>query len=62
MRRGYPTVVVSGCWLRATAWQQIWFGRGGGRERQRTGAATCGFAQADRLVSNVMSAPAGWPK
>ena len=36
--------------------------RGGGRERQRTVAATCGFAQVDRLVSSVMSAWAAWPR
>jgi hypothetical protein len=37
-------------------------GRGGGRERQRTVAATCGFAQVDGLVSSVMSAWAAWPR
>ena len=36
--------------------------RGGGRERQRTVAATCGFAQFDGLVSSVMSAWAAWPR
>jgi hypothetical protein len=35
---------------------------GGGRERQRTVAATCGFAQVDWLVSSVMSAWAAWPR
>jgi hypothetical protein len=36
--------------------------RGGGRERQRTVAATCGLAQIDGLVSSVMSAWAAWPR
>jgi hypothetical protein len=35
---------------------------GGGRERKRTVAATCGFAQVDRLVSSAMSAWAAWPR
>lgn len=45
-------------WLR----RQSRVRRGGGRERQRTAAATCGSCQVDWPVSNVISAWAAWPR